>query len=543
MQLPPATPFNRKKKVKKFSELSTGRSEIIGNALALHADSLRELEKGKNSKRYISKQLSRKKEGDVNFLAAMEVYSSWIFRLHVLDGSRIPKYSYIKNYGKNKLDTLVFSEKINGIKDLFDVHEESPSEFERAFREKLNNPSDNLKAFAQILVCSIVFAENDLKGEHLVFDGNDRFTRIDFDQCFWPDLDFSVDDFENLPLVSTFKPHNLFFNYGGSKVDEDLRGIGKKIEKLLGQEFKTDVYEAVLKILLMPDFLLEEIEGVLGACKGQISVQKIDLAKEKKAKLSACMMKSEGFREFLRLHGQEAKGRILSEIESFREHNSYFRKKWSKLAFHDQCVRSVSHAYSMLRIKIFIKTRLARNPIIGLGIFLLLAAAATAVLFFPPAGLSLAFSMGSLSLLAKCLIVVGAGVLGAGGIILAPFLQPNAKRGRVEMPDHADSSSKISGFDEAIEPVALPSAVVTTPTLLTQGTGDAPEAPVAATSAGEQTVVAMPSVMSALLANSLLAEGGGPAVPSFPSADNDRTEGTGNESAETAPFIPHVLSR
>ena len=367
---------------------------------------------------------------------------------------------------------MVFSEEIRQIQTFYDFrknyyqnHEQTPpgqgheTRFAAAFIEKLRQ-FDNLRAFASILVSTVVFAENDLKEDHLVFDGEGRLTRIDFDQCFFmAGLNFNLDDLENLPLVSDsnsgFKPYNLIFNYSGDRLDPEKRKIGEEIKKQLPPEFKNYVYEAILKILLMPDFIHEEISRDVKLCSRIISGREIELAQQKKLKLFSCMMKSEGFREFLRLNGQKAKGIILSEIESFREYNSHFRKKWSGRVFHDQCVKGVNRTYLMLRIKVFIKTRLARNLIIGLGIFLLLAAAATAVLFFPPAGLTLPFVMGSLPLLAKSLMVAGAGLVAMVGIVLSLFL-PNVKAGAVKMPSPAHPTPQTLGLDAALPAAVIP---------------------------------------------------------------------------------------
>ena len=348
------TPFSRYKTPDQFSYSEMSESEITGSALARHAiRAITKTKKDGEKALYILKHLT-------SSAAAKEAYSAWIFRLHVLDGSRIPKYARLG------LDSAVVSQKISGVETLLDLYNSNicsdgglnSAEFVRKFVEKLQSPGlDNLRAFSQILVCTIVFAEDDLKGGHLLFDGDGRLNRYDFDLCFFDGLDFNVDDFENLPLVSSFKPYNLIFNYVEDDVDLEGRDMGFEVAAQLGPQFKAYVYEAVLKILLMPDFLLNEISGVLEPYKEKISEERVELAPQKKAKLFACMLRSEGFKGFLGVYGEEAKERILSEISAFQVHNSHFRKKWSAENFRDQCEESVNAAYSELKTNLGFQRR------------------------------------------------------------------------------------------------------------------------------------------------------------------------------------------
>ncbi len=303
--------------------------------------------KTKSQKAFVVKGLSPKIEND----PAMEVYSAWVFRLHILQGNSIPKYSLCD-------DGSVISEEVTGFRSADDIcrsHWGSYSYLDVLRAKILDNKKSNLRALAQILVCSVVFAEHDLKTSHIVFDKDNNLTRIDFDCTFWKGLSFDLSDLESLPMASesgVFRPHNFIFNRSNGKVNTFYCSDGKQFSSKLGPGFKRLVYGAILKILLMPDFLLKEISGIINhapTSKKDLGEHDYELCPQKKIKLLKCMMNSLGFKEFLVDQGEVNRALILSEILSIRKHNSFFRKKFTEEDFGSHCAESIDRAYFELK--------------------------------------------------------------------------------------------------------------------------------------------------------------------------------------------------
>ncbi len=352
--------FKRSKSPGTFIQKNVPEEVIMKGSVAHHR--VTALGKKKNGREYIAKFLSADKRSPFHLsLSALEVYSAWIFRLHILDGSRIPKHSLYP------MDGVLISEKIPEIKDFFTILQESSSSEQEAGLLKakiLAAGKSNLRAFAQILVCSIVFAEDDLKEDHVVFNRSDELTRFDFGQCFTPKLDFNAADFKQLPLVSRFNPNNLIFNYSQGAASPERKKVGTLLRGFLGESFNQEVYAAILKILLMPDFLLEKIHTSI-ACNFpsfQTTLREhgySGLAEQKKDALRNQMLSSPEFRIFLQTHGETAKTLILEELNQFRAHNSFFRKRWSESEFNEQCRACVDEAYVSLNTALGIDSRLS----------------------------------------------------------------------------------------------------------------------------------------------------------------------------------------
>ncbi len=336
--------FNQVGRKEDFSELRAPITEIKSSVGKPRHTIGRLL--GKDGKTYVSKYLLY---GDVR--STIEVYSAWIFRLHVLEGARIPEYGSHHDFG-----TVVTSEEILGIEALSDMRAKDTSsgksEHIGRFGDKILREK-NLRAFAQILVCSLVFAQMDLKPDHLVFDAEGNLSCIDFDQCFYTGIiPPSEKDFENLPLIDTLNPHNFIFNRINNRTIAD-KTDGIELAKKLGDGFKNEVYGAILKILLMPDFLLNEIYNIIGSCSDDLKKRIIEetageFALQKKSKLLASMRESPFFKGFLAAHGDSEKEIILNEIMAFRRNNSFFSEKWSEDHFLALCKQDVDKAYGLI---------------------------------------------------------------------------------------------------------------------------------------------------------------------------------------------------
>jgi len=337
------------------------------------------------------------KECDSVVAATAELYAASVFRLFVGNGNRIPKATQLK--GTN----ILAVEGIVGITDFGDLtvqlipspaspfktpkklgktrielDAKHPGSYGNLLADKIlaenkSNTRKNLRVFAQILVCSIVFSEGDLKEDHLVFDEKGRLNHFDFDQCFSPiregdfpliHLDYTHEDFEELPFVKNFKPSNLIFNqYNAEEAEkseikqyiEQLRPHGKQLRKRLGPQFQEEIYEAILKILIMPDFLLGKMNEIIDTHETELREEIMnhidhETVFEKRDRLLLRMKESVKFKAFLVRRGEAAKTKIQEELiqlgrkddptqasNGYFYHNSYFRKKYNAQGFQDFC--------------------------------------------------------------------------------------------------------------------------------------------------------------------------------------------------------------
>lgn len=297
-----------------------------------------------------------------HFLVQDELYKSWFARLHI--GARIPKYSQMTDGTHCYL-----------------LSREIPAGYRTLNQIKLNKlieilkSSGNLKALADMLVFAIVFKDNDFKLENTLVDSSGQLTRIDFEQVFFArggfnaeqggrhfplDFSFTHKDFENLPFLKKFHPYQFFFNYREfDSCDEGIAFCNRISTEF--PELNKEVYKAILKILLMPDFLnlklyelyrtkdsetlvdlFVKIRGTRPGCSFFLSQR--ELFKE--------MKKSEAFKNFLRDYGAATMVEIKEEIKGFMLHNSDLRKSWGKESFEALVDAEVEQRFVYLRPRI-----------------------------------------------------------------------------------------------------------------------------------------------------------------------------------------------
>ncbi len=187
-----------------------------------------------------------------------------------------------------------------------------------------------------------------MKSDHVAFDEDGHLTRYDFGQIFSKATNFdpihklcfeyAASDFEALPLLANwpkYKPSNFVFNRCNGQISAPWRELGNELRISLGAGFKQDVYTAILKILLMPDFLTDEINKILHSTP--LLKERIlrstgsNPANLYRKQLLSCMQSSTGFIQFLKTKGHMARQFILNDILGFRSNNSYFKKNIMKL--------------------------------------------------------------------------------------------------------------------------------------------------------------------------------------------------------------------
>ncbi len=315
-------------------------------------------------KAVITKILEDDSESDENYTKAekesihrLEVYCAWLYRLQILDGNQIPKYSISPAGG-------VISREIMGFISFGQIKKgiRSSRQFANELSKRLSK-HNNIRAFAQILVSSILYRENDLKPDHIGFDSEGRLTRFDFDQSYFVaglgnSFDFTFEDFENLPVFSKYSPYNFIFNKGNGHYNHEEVTDGIALSECLGAEFKDEVYEAILKHLITPTFLNSEMFHIFDGCssKAKKEIQlRIDHARitDRCNKLFYEMSKSPGFRKFIKEKGDMAFDRILQEILQFRDNNSHFRKKWNKDEYSVLCKKEMRDAFDRMNQLMF----------------------------------------------------------------------------------------------------------------------------------------------------------------------------------------------
>lgn len=277
------------------------------------------------------------------FLAQDELYKSWLGRLHI--GARIPKYSKMTAGA----DSYLLSREIPaGYRTLKDI---KPDELMGI----LGLPG-NLKALADMLVFAIVFKDNDFKLENTMVDSSGQLTRIDFEQVFFAKgrsnvfdgsrhlpLEFNFDyrDFDGLPFLRKFHPYQFFFNYRVFDSYAENVAVCDRISKEF-PELKQEVYKAILKILLMPDFLNLKLYELYRTNDSETLIDLFVKIRDTRPECSFFlsqrelfkeMIKSAAFKSFLRDHGAIAMAEIKEEIKGFRLHNSNFRKSWDERVF------------------------------------------------------------------------------------------------------------------------------------------------------------------------------------------------------------------
>lgn len=247
----------------------------------------------------------------------------------------------------------IISQKLPDFKSAYEISDKSSARLKDSIMHNIDN-------FAELLVYSYFFEENDLHGYNWGLNSEfDIPARIDFNQTTWPIMykTFDIDaaevyektgscepeiafpnseeafiiDIRNLPSLAMTRPMNW--------IDQDL-----EFRKLLAAGFDYNAFQlakfnALLKLVLLPPASFTNIGNAFFVIDAELRGAFVNRYKNRQQKLKNALLKMPEFRAYM-LHNKNIKIVCDNIIKDFQAYNLSLKDDKAKLTIDDKYISS-----------------------------------------------------------------------------------------------------------------------------------------------------------------------------------------------------------